>query len=165
MGQRNRLTFSSGSHSRLSQSNPQNRKPSLARGLNPEIQTSLLLFCRCGAYLGVLAAEALDAAGSVHQLLLAGKKRVAIRADFHVDIALMGRTSRKRMPARAQHAYFVICRVNGCLHGFSKSCSEPFDSKGWLKDSANVCGRTGWEAIAYPAAYARLAFSAGCFNS
>src|SRR5438132_2977881 len=27
--------------------------------------------------------------------------------------------------------------MNGCLHGISKSCSEPFDSKGSSQDSAN----------------------------
>src|SRR5438270_9855919 len=38
--------------------------------------------------------------------------------------------------ARAVHANFVICRMNGCLHGVSKLYSELFDSKGWPRDSA-----------------------------
>src|SRR6266576_6125620 len=41
--------------------------------------------------LGVLATEALNAAGGVHQLLLAGEERMAIRANFYPDVALMGR--------------------------------------------------------------------------
>ena len=39
---------------------------------------------------GVLAAEALHAACGVDQFLLAGKERVAIRTNFHVNVALMG---------------------------------------------------------------------------
>ena len=40
--------------------------------------------------LGVLAAEALDAACGVDQLLLAGEERVAGGADFDDDVALVG---------------------------------------------------------------------------
>jgi len=39
---------------------------------------------------GVLAAEALDAARGIDQFLLAGKERMAIGTNFHVNIALMG---------------------------------------------------------------------------
>ena len=39
---------------------------------------------------GELAAEALDAAGGVDQLLLAGEERVAGGADFDDDVALVG---------------------------------------------------------------------------
>ena len=137
------------------------RKPSLARGLKSEIQKlCLLLFCGRCSCLGVLAAEALDAAGRVHQLLLAGKKWMAIGADFHVNVALVGRAGSERMAARAEHANLVVCRMNSCLHGFSKSGCEPFDSKGWQKDSATADGRIVWETLAYPAAFAPLIFSA-----
>ena len=44
-------------------------------------------FARVGG--GVLAAEALDAAGGVDQLLLAGEERVAGGADFDDDVALV----------------------------------------------------------------------------
>ena len=40
--------------------------------------------------LGELAAEALDAACGVDQLLLAGEERVAGGADFEDDVALVG---------------------------------------------------------------------------
>jgi hypothetical protein len=52
--------------------------------------------------------------------LLAGEKRVATGADFHVDIALVGRPRGKAAAACAEHANFVVCRMNGCFHGFSK---------------------------------------------
>src|SRR5215831_16823271 len=73
-----------------------------------------------GAGLGVafrvLAAETLHAAGSIEQFLLAGKERVALRADFYVDVALVGRTSSEMIAARALHAYFVVNGMNRCLH-------------------------------------------------
>jgi hypothetical protein len=74
----------------------------------------LLGFCLVG--LSVLAAEALDASGGIDQLLLAGEKRVAIRADFEVNIALMGGSGGKRVPAGAHHADFVICGMNLLFH-------------------------------------------------
>src|SRR5271165_7180510 len=67
--------------------------------------------------LGVLAAETLDAAGGVHQLLLAGEEWVAGGADFHADVALVGRTGHKCVAARAMHAHFVVNGMDGCLHG------------------------------------------------
>src|SRR5437763_1830120 len=93
---------------------------------------SLLLFCGRLAVrtnFGVLATEALDTAGGIHQLLLAGKERVATRADFGVDVALVRGSRGECAAACALHAYFVVCRMNGCLHGFSKLIAEPFDSK------------------------------------
>jgi len=50
-----------------------------------------LFGARFGRFAGfcVLAAEPFDASSGVDQLLFAGEKRVAIRADFQVDIALM----------------------------------------------------------------------------
>src|SRR6266566_2419534 len=56
----------------------------------------------------VLAAEALDAPGGVHQLLLAGKKRMAIGADFHVDGAFVRGPCNKLVAARAMYAYFIV---------------------------------------------------------
>ena len=73
----------------------------------------LLLLRRC---LPVLSAEALDAAGSIDQLLLASKKRVATRANFYVDVAFVRGTRGETVPTRAVHAYFVICGMNSCLH-------------------------------------------------
>jgi hypothetical protein len=57
-----------------------NKKPPLGEGLiSARIRNNtakLLLRCLCG--FGVLAAEALNASGGVHQLLLAGEEWMAI---------------------------------------------------------------------------------------
>ena len=55
---------------------------------------------------GVLAAETLDAAGGVHELLLAGKEGVAGGADFYADVAFVGRTGDECVAAGAMHADF-----------------------------------------------------------
>src|SRR3989442_7541465 len=50
-------------------------------------------------------------------LLLAGKKRMAIRADFHVHpLALDGRARLEGVPAGAMHEDFVIVGVNAGFH-------------------------------------------------
>src|SRR5450432_1333618 len=95
-------------------------KPSPQRGLETFTESGLVLR-RCSGWsrrnLGVLAAEALHAAGGVHQLLLAGEEGVAVRANFNADVALVRRTGHKCVAARAMHAYFVISGMNGCFHG------------------------------------------------
>jgi hypothetical protein len=75
---------------------------------------NLLLF---RFFLRVLAAESLHAASRVQQLLFAGKEGMAIGADFYVNIALMGGAGGETMSTRALHPYFVVCGMNGCLHG------------------------------------------------
>jgi|SRR6266581_6815389 len=86
-----------------------NKKPSPGSGLCPEE-----LFCP-GSF-GVFAAEALNPASGIHQLLLAGKKGMAIGADFNVDVALMGGASGKSIAAGAVHPNLVVRRMYGCLH-------------------------------------------------
>ncbi len=66
--------------------------------------------------LGILAAEAFYAAGGVQQFLLAGKERMAIRADFYVDVAAMSRARAKAMATRTHDANFVISGMNSCFH-------------------------------------------------
>ena len=72
------------------------------------------------ADLFVLAAEALDASGGIHQLLLARKEWVAIGTDFNVDVALVRRTRGKRVPAGTVDAHFMVIGMDGCLHVASK---------------------------------------------
>src|SRR5271165_4942799 len=101
--------------------------------------------------LGVFAAEAFHASGRIHQFLLAGEKRVAVRADFHVNIALMGGPGSKTVAAGAHDADFVVSGVNGCLHGSpNPCCTVRLDSSGGRRDSANreAAGWTGIQAIA-----------------
>src|SRR5258708_38768443 len=86
----------------------------------------LLLFCGCGrscgcACLAVLAAEALHAAGGIHELLLAGEEGVATGTNFSVNLSAMGGTRSESAATRAHHPNFVVCRMNRCLHGLSKS--------------------------------------------
>src|SRR5204863_5006205 len=71
-------------------------------------------------FLRVFAAEALDAASSVQQLLLAGKEGMAIGADFDVNIAFMSGAGGETMSTRAPHPYVGGCGRNSCLHGSRK---------------------------------------------
>ena len=73
-----------------------------------------LLLGRFG--LGVFAAEALNPSGSVHQFLLAGEERMAARADFYADVALVSRPGRKRVAAGTVHTNFAIRGMNSCFH-------------------------------------------------
>jgi hypothetical protein len=86
---------------------------------------------------GVFAAEAFDAACGVHQLLLAGKEGMAIRADFYVDVAPVCGTGNECAATGAVYAHFMVCGMNSCLHEISRLIAELFDSKGMLRDSAN----------------------------
>src|SRR5262245_64226791 len=77
---------------------------------------------------GVFLLETLDAARRVNQLLFAGEERVAVRADFHVNVFLR-RTSRPRMTAGANDPTFDIFRMNSFFHSLfsfylnlNKSC-------------------------------------------
>ena len=70
-----------------------------------------LLLCRLTG-LRILAPEPLYASRRVDQALLARKERVANRADFHVDVALMGRTRLKVVSAGANHSHRGIIRMN-----------------------------------------------------
>ena len=70
----------------------------------------------CLAGLFVLAAEALDASGCIDQLLFAGKERVAVGANLQVDIALVGRSGSKTIPAGTHHADLVVCGMDVGFH-------------------------------------------------
>src|SRR5581483_8654107 len=94
---------------------PRQQSPCRNRGLG--IRTGLLLFGGLiFASLGVLAAEALDAARGIQKFLLAGEERMAVGADFYVDVAPMGGAGSERMAACALHANLVIIGMNGCFH-------------------------------------------------
>ena len=69
-----------------------------------------------GRVLGILPAEPLDPSGGIHQLLLAGKERMARRADFYADITLMSGAGNKRIAARTMYAHFVISGMNSRFH-------------------------------------------------
>src|SRR3954466_14714499 len=79
----------------------------------------LLGLCRRLAALRGLHAEtlgeALDAAFGVDQLLPAGEKRMAVVADFEVQLRLGG-PGLPRRAARATRLDLVVLRVNPFLH-------------------------------------------------
>jgi len=93
-----------------------NEAPARAEAFScwPVAWTRLLGCCRCHCAVGfgVLAAEALDAARRVHQTLFAGKERVANRTDFHVNVALVGRTGLKVVSAGALDMHRVVFGMN-----------------------------------------------------
>src|ERR1700761_750119 len=101
------------------------KAPALCRGLSDLVLREsdfAALLCVVGSDLGLLrigrgklAAEALDTASRVDQLLLAGKERVAGRADFHHDRALVGRTCVELVAARTLHVGLFILRMNRSL--------------------------------------------------
>src|SRR5205809_378901 len=66
--------------------------------------------------LAITLVEAINATGSVHELLLAREERVAFGADFHVQLVLARRARGKRVATRALHLDFVIFRVNSLFH-------------------------------------------------
>src|SRR5487761_120395 len=74
-----------------------------------------------GVGLRVFAAEALHAAGGVDHLLLAREERVAVGADFHVNVALMGRAGLESVTAGALHTDGLVIRVNSWLGHWSKT--------------------------------------------
>src|ERR1039458_8341792 len=86
--------------------------------------------------LGVLAAETLDAAGGVHELLLAGKEGMAGGADFYADVALVGGAGDECVTAGAMHADFAVAGMDGCFHVSSETSIQTLDSTGVRKDSA-----------------------------
>src|SRR6185437_14220449 len=90
-------------------------RPTGGHGAQPRKKWPCHLLGRGGA--AVLALEALDPAGGVHQLLFAGVEGVALGADFHVDVALVGRAGRKAMPAGAYHLDGIVGGMNRRLHG------------------------------------------------
>jgi hypothetical protein len=71
----------------------------------------------CTADLCVLAAEALDAASRIHQLLLASEERVAVGTDFNVNVTAMSGARGEDVSTGAVHPDFAVRRMNGCFHG------------------------------------------------
>jgi hypothetical protein len=65
----------------------------------------------------VFLSELLDPAGGVDQFLLTGEERVAIRANFHVDITHR-RARFGDIAARASYFSRLILWMNSCLHKY-----------------------------------------------
>ena len=76
-----------------------------------QVITSLTCFLR------IPLLELFDTTGAIHQFLLAGEERVAIRADLDPDI-LLGGTRMNHVPADAGDRGFLIFRMYGVFHFF-----------------------------------------------
>ena len=61
---------------------------------------------------GILPPEPLYASRRIHQPLLACKERVAHRANFHVNVALVGRPCFKIVSAGTKHAHCSVIGMN-----------------------------------------------------
>src|SRR4051794_28279901 len=72
---------------------------------------------------GGAAAEAVDAAAGVHELLPARVERVAVRADLDVDLGLR-RAGRELVAARAPHVGLDVFGVDSGLHRFTQCSVE-----------------------------------------
>src|ERR1035438_7645276 len=78
----------------------------------PDLCFSFRRFGFGGVALGIFAAEALDAAGGIHELLLAGKEGMTGGADFDGDVALVSGAGNKGIAAGAMDADFAVVGMN-----------------------------------------------------
>ena len=73
--------------------------------------------CAFGGWLLAIAlVEAIDASRGIDQLLFAGEERVASRANFDVQVALLGRAGLERLAASAGNSYIDVFWVNSWFH-------------------------------------------------
>src|SRR5688500_14720295 len=70
-----------------------------------------------GLLQAVLLAEAVDAAARIHDLLLARVERVAVRADFDLQVRPERRARLEGIATAASHRNLGVLRVNGVFHG------------------------------------------------
>ena len=66
----------------------------------------------------VLLAEFVYAPSGIHDLLFTGKKRVAGRTDFDIQIVAHRRTGAETITATTAYIDVTIIRVDICFHGF-----------------------------------------------
>jgi len=73
--------------------------------------------CAFGSgFLAIALVEAIDASGGIDQLLFTGEERVASRANFDVQVALLGRAGRECLAASAGNSYIDVFWVNSWFH-------------------------------------------------
>ena len=85
----------------------------------PQQRPVNLLSSRSGfgrSFLPVTLIEAIYASRRIDQLLFAGKKRMARRAYFHMQVTVLGRTRLKSLAAGAGYGYLAICWMNLWFH-------------------------------------------------
>jgi hypothetical protein len=69
-----------------------------------------------GVLFGVPPVKSIDAPCGVDQLLLTGKKRMAGRTNFHVQIVFAGGTGLKGLATGAGNCDFLVFRMNSGFH-------------------------------------------------
>ena len=69
-------------------------------------------------FLSVTLVEAVNASRGVDQLLLAREERVTSRADFYVQVALLGGSGGERLAAGAGNINIDVFRMNSWFHYF-----------------------------------------------
>ena len=95
-----------------------------ANDLRRRLEVIWLMLWRGGAFgsgfFAVALVEAIDASCGVDQFLFTGKERVAGRTNFDVQVALLGRTSLKRLATSASNSYFDVFWVYSWFHFTSR---------------------------------------------
>ena len=69
-----------------------------------------------GWFLAIALVEAIDASRGIDQLLFAGEERVASRANFDVQVALLRGAGLERFAASAGNSYIDVFWVNSWFH-------------------------------------------------
>ena len=73
--------------------------------------------CAFGSgFLAIALVETIHASGGIDQLLFAGEEGVAGRANFDVQVALLGRAGLERLTASAGNSYIDVFWVNSWFH-------------------------------------------------
>src|SRR5512134_3171296 len=103
----------------------------------------------------VLLAELLDAPLGVHYLLLAGVKRMALRAHFDVEIAAHGRARVPRVAAAAGNGDRAVFGMDLRFHAASKPMVS--DRKGRIIHNPATAGKHLTEPPGAPSAEPRRA--------
>ena len=78
-----------------------------------------------GWFLAIALVEAIDASRGIDQLLFTGEERVASRANFDVQVALLGRAGLECLAASAGNSYIDVFWVNSWFHLVTFSSAAP----------------------------------------
>src|SRR4030066_2156238 len=93
----------------------------------------------------VLLAEFVDTAAAVHDLLFAGKERVAQRAHFDAQIFAQGGAGDETVATGAGHFDFFILGMDAVFHVYNlKSCPDcrpGAERPGMLRKTGSGCNR------------------------
>jgi hypothetical protein len=92
-------------------------------------------------FFAVALVEAIDASCGIDQLLFTGKERVTGRTNFDVQVALLGRTSLKRLATSAANGYLDVFWVYSWFHFNFSSLNRRRHRRVYKRD---MIGRCAW---------------------